>query len=344
MDKVLNIIGIKSPQGIYITNYNSDSSYNRYSNLNHYIINDKVPKSTFDQYWNFIEEEPKKITQPQSSKRDNYRYVLKDKSMISDKIPLQLQKDEVSYNDEDYGLKWKEAYSHLSSLYNLEWDEIEQPDKIIDFTYEQILEVDELRNIKDINWEIYRTSWTHEGTRKVNIDDFKYQLIDKIIFPKIYYQQHCPVTLPSKRLYDIIRFYIKSNIDLKVAEITSDYDFCFTVKKRVKLQEPKEIKVEQLKANGKSFSKPKFTTKIHHYAGSYEIFKMTHKEKGYSGYPILPDLIAENINKLEEKVDNILNKLIEFINKPVSICPCCNGTGLEQKENNIDLNEMIEWK
>jgi hypothetical protein len=342
MDKILSIIGIKTPKGIYITQYNGKDSYNKYSNLNNYKINGETPKPTFDNYWNIINEEPKIIEQPQSPIKENYRFILKDKSMACDKIPLQLQRDEVCYY-EDYDWRWKQEYIHLNSLYSLEYDEIEQLNKIVEFTYEQIIEVDELKNIKNFDWEIYKSQWTHEGTRKVGISDLKYQLIDKIMFPNIYYQQYCPVILPSKTFYDIIRFYIKSNIDSAVAEITSDYDFCFTVKKKIRRNEPLTIKEEQLKQNGHSYAKPKFTTKTHQYAGNFIVFEMTHNEKKYQGYPILSDIAADNIEKLKEKVNNILKNLIDFINESVSICPCCEGTGVKVKSNKINLNEMIKW-
>ena len=173
MDKILSIIGIKTPKGIYITQYNGKDSYNKYSNLNNYKINGETPKPTFDNYWNIINEEPKIIEQPQSPIKENYRFILKDKSMACDKIPLQLQRDEVCYY-EDYDWRWKQEYIHLNSLYSLEYDEIEQLNKIVEFTYEQIIEVDELKNIKNFDWETYRSQWTHEGTRKVGISDLKY--------------------------------------------------------------------------------------------------------------------------------------------------------------------------
>jgi hypothetical protein len=340
----MNLIGIKTNKGIYVSQFNNVNNYNRYNNLSKYKINNQIPQPTFNNEWSFITEEPKIITQPQSPKKENYRYILKDETIQSDKIPLILTRGEVCcYDNEEYSWDWKTEYAHLCSLYTLKYDEIEQSDKNIEFTYEQIIEVDELNNIKNFDWEIYKSQWTHEGTRKITLYDLKYQLIDKIIFPSIYYEQHCPVILPSKKFYDIIRFYIKNNIDLKVAEITSDYDFCFTVKKRIKRNEPLTIKEEQLKNNGSHYAKPKFTTKTSQYAGSFTIFEMTHDEKGYKGYPILPEIAANNINKLQEKIDNILKNLIEFINTPVTLCPCCEGTGLKQKEDKINLNELIKW-
>lgn len=340
MIKILNIIGIKTPQGIFISNFNGKERNYKYANLNGYKVNNETPKLSFDSNWNIVNEEPKIITISQPPLKENYRYALKDISMASDKIPAELSREEANYV-EDYEWVWKDEYAHLISLYKLEYDEIEQPDKEIEFVYQQIVEVDGLKNIKDFDWEIYKTEWIHKGTQNVSIENFKFQLIDKIMFPKLYYQQYCPVTLPSKTFYDIIRYYIKNNINPIVAEITSDYDFCFTVKKKVKRIEPLVVKKEQLKSNGRSYAKPKFTTKVHQYAGSFVIFEMTHKDKCYNNYPVLPDIIGDNIDELQKKIDNILHKLIEFINKPVTICECCNGTGISQEVDKYDLNELI---
>jgi hypothetical protein len=45
-----------------------------------------------------------------------------------------------------------------------------------------------------------------------------------------------PCSITSKQTYDIVRYYVKENIDPKQAEVTSDYDFCFTVKKKVAIK------------------------------------------------------------------------------------------------------------
>lgn len=340
---MLNLIGIKTPKGIFISNFNEKDSYRRYTNVNNFKINGELPKHSFDNGWSIVSEEPEIITQKQSPTKENYRYILKDESIASEKIPLVLLREVVAtYDKEDYEWVWNSEYRHLISLYELKYDEVEQADLKIDFTYNQIVETDDFKEIKNFDWDIYRTQWTHEGTRKVTKGDLKYQIIDKIMFPNIYYEEKCPVTLPSKTLYDIIRFYIKNNIDLKIAEITSDYDFCFTVKKRIKRIEPLTVKTEQLKNNGRSYRPPKFTTKTHQYASSYEVFKMTHNEKNYDGYPTLPDLIAKNTDELQQKVDKLLKDLIEFINEPVSICPHCNGTGLEHETKTMEFSELIK--
>lgn len=54
---------------------------------------------------------------------------------------------------------------------------------------------------------------------------------------------------------------------------------------------------------------------------------MTHQNEQYKGYPIIPEMCANNENELKEKVDKWLENLIEFINEPLCQCPQCKGLG-----------------
>jgi protoporphyrinogen oxidase len=48
----------------------------------------------------------------------------------------------------------------------------------------------------------------------------------------------------------------------------------------------------------------------------------------YKGYTPIKEVCAESEDELKEKVDNYLEKLMEFINKPVKDCPNCKGNGV----------------
>ena len=56
--------------------------------------------------------------------------------------------------------------------------------------------------------------------------------------------QEKPCLLSSEESYAIIRAHVKANIDHKVAAITSDYDFCFTVEKIIPLYESQSYQVD----------------------------------------------------------------------------------------------------
>lgn len=334
----LNLIGIKTPQGIYIADYRQDATWNQYGNLTRYIINGNNPKPTFDNNWFLIESEPKTITFPVSPDRVNYRYELKNPELASEFIPLTLTKEEVIVDDEGDWLNGN--YSELKPLYQSKWDEIPQPDKIVEFTYTQILETDNLKDFKETDWETYRSNWK-EHQFILSIDKLQYQVIDKIRFPPIYYRTNCPVLLSSEDFYSIIRMHIVKNINSAVAWVDTNYDFCFSVKKRIRLNDPKIIKEEQLKSNGRRYKKPVFNTRVINYAGDVVVFSMTHKKEGYQGYPVLPDVQAANLEELQNKVDTILAKLIEEINTPLRLCPVCNGSGVEHKVDSVDINKLI---
>ena len=207
--------------------------------------------------------------------------------------------------------------------------------------YSEILSIDELKCPTKLGWDIYRSNWTHEGVRNVDTHDLIYRLIDQIAFPKIYYETHCPVRLSSKTFYGILRLYINQNINSAVAYVSSDYDFCFTVKKRIKYIKPEVKQEEVLNSKSKSYLRPRFITKTYQYAGDYVVFEMTSDKDAYKGYPILPSIEADNIDQLKRKVDLILKEIIKEINSEVVLCSHCNGTGISVPHVSVNINNLI---
>jgi hypothetical protein len=340
MTDTLNLLGIKTPEGIYISRFNQDSDWRPFDHVTNYKINGNYPQRTFDSNWNLIDSEPKTVTLFMSPHQINRRYELKNPQLASEKIPLSIPED-IIVIDEDDGCWLNEKYSDLKPLYQLKYDEDPQPERNVEFTYTQILEADNLKNFKELDWEVFRNNW-REHPLKLSIDKLQYQWIDKIRFPSIYYKTNCPVALSSSDFYEIIRMYIIKNINTAVAYVDNNYDFCFRVKKHVRLNDPKVIKTEQLKTNGKRYKTPVYTTKTVHYASDVTIFSMSHEPKGYQDFPILPDIHANNLEELQMKVDNILIKLMNYINTPMKICSCCNGSGVEHKiDESIDINALI---
>lgn len=342
MNDKLKLIGIKTKQGIFVANYiGNENSWSQYAVLDRHKINGETPQKTFDNHWYLISSEPKTVTKSRYPERINYRFELVNPELASDLIPPILKRDEVTYLDEDDDLCWKKEYAHLKSLYQLMWDETAAFDEPLDFEYVEVIETEEITPHVGLNNPIYQTKYPSNSTTTVNKSNLQYQVIDKIRFPPIYYQTHCPVMLPSQQFYEIIRYHVKQNIDYSVAEITSDYDFCFTVKKKIFRDNPIEIKKEKLKANGRSYSPRKIITSMTNLAGSVDALNMTSAERRYEKYPILPDLYAINVTELQVKVDNILQKIMEFINTPFEFCPVCHGTGLKDTVKPLDLEKLI---
>ena len=135
-----------------------------------------------------------------------------------------------------------------------------------------------------------------------------------------------PCSFTSKTVYDITRQYVITHIDHKVAEITSNYDFCFEVKKIIPLHVPGKITYQNIFARTKR-ERSKIHTTIKEYT-KHTVFEMTHMADPYRGYTPIPAMFAENEVALEKKMNEWLTGLIAEINKPICECPHCYGKGI----------------
>lgn len=326
---MLNIVGVKTNKGYYISD--EMEGYSR-TKLKSYLINGNSPQSTFHNKWVWVKDEPKQVQIYQRQPNINYRYELVDKTLESDRFPLVLLRDDITYTDDDYDRYWKDEYKHLESLYELKYDT--QPDRLVDveFKYQTILElnIDEIKEPTKFSYPIQRTNWISDGLTTISSKDIKHQLIDKIIFPEILLHE-TPCELSSKQVYDIVRQYIKQNINPQVAEITSDYNFCFTVKKKIALAETYTRQSEITKLNGKSYRPPRYN-KSYVSARSVEVFEMTNSTDNYKGYTPIKPITAKNEDELNEKVSKLCQDLIEMINEPLVDCPHCKGMGVILKD------------
>ena len=149
-----------------------------------------------------------------------------------------------------------------------------------------------------------------------------------MIFPEILLSER-PCKFTSKQMYDITRQYIIEHIDNSVAQITSNYDFCFEVKKLIPLIEPETITYQHIFARTKR-ERNKIHTRVKKY-NEKTIFEMTNEQEHYKGYTVIPEMCANSEAELKEKVDTWLESLIEIINKPLCQCPHCQGTGYLDK-------------
>ena len=184
----------------------------------------------------------------------------------------------------------------------------------------------------------------YTGIHKQNYSDCNYsitnanvqhQMLDKMIFPEVLLHER-PCKLTSKQMYDITRQYIIEHIDNSVAKITSNYDFCFEVRKLIPLIEPETITYNNIFARTKR-ERNKILTTIKKYEEK-SIFSMTDDKAQYKGYPVIPELCANSETELKEKVDMWLEGLMELINKPLCQCPQCKGTGYLDDISKIEFN------
>ena len=285
-------------------------------------------KPTFDKMWWFVDSYPETVKELNHQRPINKRYELKDKDLCSDKIPMVLNYDDVIYEDDDGDTYWKDTYKTYVSLY--EYKEDKQEDKLedVEFLIETIVElnIDKIEDPPAMNYNIQRTQWQSDGTTILKNDSVKHQLIDRIICPSILLHNK-PCSLSSKQVYNIVRQYIKENINPKVAHITSDYNFCFTVKKIIGLEKPIERRREVLNSRGRSYKNPKYKYDYVK-ARELDIFEMTSKEDHYQGYTPIDGITADSEYDLKEKVDKLCEDTLALINEPLVECPHCHGYGV----------------
>lgn len=330
MDKPTQILAIKTDDGYYITGERYYTRNNATA-MRSLFFDGQKPELTFDQHWVKIKKEPKMVEHELPSKNVNHRFELKDSTMESDKFPLVFQRDDVTDYD-DYDYTWKDEYSNLESLYKLVSDELPIRKELIDFNFEIIMEVEGIKEYKDFSYDVQKTDWEHEGLRTLTPQDLSHQHIDKMLFPEILLPTK-PCMFTSEQAYKIVRQHVKQHINLEIAHITSDYNFCFTVKKLIALDNPLEVKNEILNARGRSYKNRRYRSR-YVTTREVEVFEMTYSPNNYNGYTPIREFRGKDQDDLENNINTYLSELIEIINTPLVDCPHCKGMGIV--ETNID--------
>lgn len=294
------------------------------------LINGETPVKTNDRVWFMVKSEPVEATIKLPLLKTNPRMVLKSEVLEKDgfsgstlgKMRPEIPRDECMYED-DYEWEWKSEFSHLASLYELKFD-TEQPEpESLNLECELFCEIPDLEAYTGMDYlagERYSCYENKKIKETVTEGAIRHRAIDRIIYPSVALPS-CHAIMGSDDFYRIIRFHIKQHIDYRFAEITSDYDFCFMVKKRVIKNCDYEI-VSKLPANQKPLRVK---------ADSVAIFEMTPLSKKYRDYTVLPAIEAKNNKALKRKIDKYLRDLMKDINAPIVKCSHCNGTGAELK-------------
>lgn len=321
----MKIYMIKTKTICYITDrdLNDNGYYNsNNSDIHRLYFDGEKARQSFHKNWYIINKYPN-VIQKSVSKYGNKRYEIIDENMVCDKLPNVIQCEDM-------------INENIRELYVFKQDRMQDEFKEVDCEIEVIMELDELQMPKEIKYDAIGSGSYNDKPYTITNSSVKHQMLDKIIFPDVMLH-HRPCSLSSKQMYDITRQYIKDNIDLSVAKITSDFDFCFTVKKIIPLIEPETITYSNIFARTK-----KERNKIHYKTKKYnetEIFSMTHDQRNYDGYTAIEPMFANNENELKEKVDTWLEGLIEIINKDLKMCSHCNGTGYREEVSKIDINK-----
>lgn len=333
-DEVLKLLCIKTNKGCFISDcmVTSGCDYDYHNTkITKLVFDGKKATTTYCKNWYFIEAYPTIIQEEKRGASINKRYELRDASLESEKMPKV-----IPYEDKE-----KYSYDVVDNLYSFTCDKA--PDYLEDIIcdIQVICEVDNYYFPPSIEYDaIHKVSFTDSRYTISNANVY-HQMLDKIMFPAVLLHES-PCKFTSKQMYDITRQYIIDHIDNSVAKITSNYDFCFTVKKLIPLIEPETITYQNIFGRTKR-ERSKIHAKVKKFEEK-EIFEMTHAQEHYKGYSIIPEMTANNETELKEKVDAWLEDLMAIINKPLCQCPHCNGTGylddikkegFSYRENNV---------
>jgi hypothetical protein len=295
----LKLIAIKTKSKVLISD-NIDGSGYFHTRLTSYIIDGEKVQKTYKSDWFELKQLPQKIEKQLPAERVNKRYELREGFQETELTPKVINE---SCIDED------SEYYEVKGLYEFKFDELEPRTEEIEF---EINVIEEL----DTDFEITRQDY-----------DYKYNLLDRI-------QTH-PMLLPTKpcsltreESYRIIRNHIKANIDPKYASISSDYDFCLTVVKKIELYKPKQYEVN---INQGTRRKPKYQTRFNN---SRTVTVYETAPKSYQNYTIVEAFTGKNAEDLNNNIKLFLDELMQKINEPLIDCPHCQGNGVILDGNN----------
>lgn len=265
-------------------------------------------------------------------------YTLKIASVACAEIPLNLSPEDVqAYPDGDGDIVWRN-YSEYQSLYKPVHEET--PDVWEALPVEMII----LREFHIDNYEdpikmTVATVRPQIGWIPSNdlADVVHYQDIERLLTPEFLLHER-PCYLTSEQVYSIVRQHIKLNINPKAAFVSSDYDFCFSVKRRIQIK-PLTVRTEIKKQNGRSYATPRFTTKSVS-AKDEIIFEMA--PKVYNSYPVIEGWKADNLKGMAEQIKHYLDTLMEEINSEVEECSHCGGKGCFVNKIGTNKREGID--
>ena len=289
------------------------------------LVNGKKGRDTHLSKWSFflgvtrITQVEKKIT----GKNVPQCWVLSDESLFNEgKIPMQLPLDDL-YSDYEDGFSGKMA--SLGSLYEVKYER--EPDKLenMEFTILEELRYDVDEHNPPIDFKTLKIGVsTYDRSMDRKCQAPKTSTMDQLLFPGVI-QQHRPCFFSSEETYNIIRWYIRQNIDLEQAKFHIDANNFLKVMKKVK-KEPIYWKTEIKRVNGRSYARPRFTnhTSSHDLV---EVFEMTHAARPYDGYTTIKGFSGDNQEDLKAKIDAYLEELMLVINTPAKRCESCAGVG-----------------
>lgn len=331
MSEILKLNVVKTNCAWYITDCLKNDGYSwnyHQTQIPNYYFDGEKASDSFLKNWYKIKPNPICVQTRCQVPHTNYRYELIDTSLQSEKLPLViLRKDKDKFSESVIDALYKSAYDKHDPILT---------DVVIEFC--TLMEVEDFYEPSTIAYKALGKRDFTEAEYKITNANISHQNFDKMIFPEIMLHTR-PCSISSKMLFDIVRKHIKDNINNKVAKISSDYDFCFEVKKVVPLIEPRKFSYTNPFARTK-----RERNKVQFGVSTFKeisIFEMTHAQSKYDKYTVIPEMFANSESELKEKLDDFLEDLTSFINEPLCQCEHCNGTGYSHFPSKFDTNNKI---
>jgi hypothetical protein len=334
---MLELITYKTEKGLYLANKKWSYNKQRESIPTQCLINGVVPViSTFKNDWYFLPdtESITKVTKLKNQGYETTHWALKDESAyIKGVVPKSITLEEsCEYFDDGEVYDWCIGSDSKYYLYRNLYEQVRKSLPPVEETVEYSVEDQGFIQQELVNndYSCMKVSvlkdpcWAYQGQKELDLSKVvHYYELEELLTPDLLLHNR-PCYITADQTYEIVRNHIKNNINPKYARITSDYNFCFTVKKNIQIK-PFIRKTEITKSNGKSYAKPKFNTNKIEYK-QVELFEMC-PSKPYRDYTCIKGFKGASLSDLVENMKLYLEELMEVINAPVAECQHCNGTG-----------------
>lgn len=320
--------------------------------INYYYNDEKLElKTSWSPKWSILDtQEITGVFSRQAGKRCKPMWVLCESVKTNPQVTaLNLPESFVAKENEDkycnseydYHLASESPYHLFSNLYERKYTDREADTYTpVEFELECLNELEIAMPESPVEFSYKIQSKTYDRREKCLTQKDLYSSYGNALTPDQVFSVFNPEifwhTKPCKTNADttfkIIREHIRSNINGKYARITSDYDFCLTVKKVIPVK-PWVQKTEQLTQKGKSYKQPRFITRT---ISKKEVEVFECAPKAYQKYTVVQGFKGDNLADLKANIDKYLEDLMEVINAPLVECECCNGYG--HKMESISCN------
>lgn len=251
-------------------------------------------------------------------------YELNIPSVACEQIPSQLLPEQVeAYYDNSGDFQWLN-YNEMRGMYKAVYESTPDVWTAQEFKVFVLQDI----QIESFNSPVEMTvkqRYDNYGGKETEVDlrsIVTYSELEALLTPEFLLHER-PCYLSGEQVYKMVRAHVRNHINGMYARITSDYDFCFTVQRKVAIK-PYTSRTEIKNRSGRSYATPKFNVQTVSHK-EVKLFEMA--PKAYQSYPVIEGWHARNLKEMAEQIKVYLDDLMAEINRPVQECSHCNGMG-----------------